>query len=407
MSQPLRIALTSNKGAKRPQAEAVGMFDVETVTLPALVKFAKQKLKLRENSTKIRIFVCRGSPTKPVGFELTAGALSAAELRSCLTDGVLLAVANRGDDFRDGSGRATGGKERENLVRAGECGVGRPPRQASWRGPGRGSGGVVGTPFGSCADHAENRAEGGHNADHYSGFGTGGTWINCCSGVEIVDGAEGGRPVGDNDLEEVIETVLRASSSTEEVDETGTISEGTGVVHPHVYPQPHDVPWSTHGPFPVLDQDNLLQRLRDATREEPYIRAFESTIEQTDVVVFDYCDEAPEFPDPFERGLDAQEKWRRLVLRECRGLVVLASTSSPSTASGGSGADVSPCVLARRFHKFFNVNERPETSLARVRELMQRDGGALCFDKIDGALCSPVNWGRGFCSCCVLSYTSK
>lgn len=70
------------------------------------------------------------------------------------------------------------------------------------------------------------------------------------------------------------------------------------------------------------------------------------------------------------------------VRRECRGLLLDARSG---------------VVLARRFHKFFNINERPETEELRVADLMRRagedNGGSVPFEvleKVDGTLCSPL-----------------
>ena len=61
--------------------------------------------------------------------------------------------------------------------------------------------------------------------------------------------------------------------------------------------------------------------------------------------------------------------------RECRGLVVDARTG---------------VVLARRFHKFFNVAEMPEVSLDELARKVASCRSACVAEKLDGSLASPV-----------------
>lgn len=66
----------------------------------------------------------------------------------------------------------------------------------------------------------------------------------------------------------------------------------------------------------------------------------------------------------------------RAVQRECRGLLVSGSTGE---------------VIARRFPKFFNLNERDESQLHTIQATVP--GGiepGVCKEKLDGMLCSAV-----------------
>jgi predicted kinase len=63
--------------------------------------------------------------------------------------------------------------------------------------------------------------------------------------------------------------------------------------------------------------------------------------------------------------------WESSVLRELRGLIVSSVTGK---------------VLSRRFHKFFNIGEVPESSLDNINV-----ENCLIYDKIDGSLVSPIN----------------
>lgn len=62
--------------------------------------------------------------------------------------------------------------------------------------------------------------------------------------------------------------------------------------------------------------------------------------------------------------------WESAVLRELRGLIVSSVTGK---------------ILARRFHKFFNVDEIEETNLHNINL-----NDATYYDKIDGSLVSPI-----------------
>ena len=56
---------------------------------------------------------------------------------------------------------------------------------------------------------------------------------------------------------------------------------------------------------------------------------------------------------------------------QCRGLLVCRSTGR---------------VLARRFHKFFNINERPEADVHTI----SIDENTQALEKLDGSLVSPL-----------------
>lgn len=80
---------------------------------------------------------------------------------------------------------------------------------------------------------------------------------------------------------------------------------------------------------------------------------------------------ADTFPDPLEPGIGEAESRRRQLVRECRGITFDAAT-------GG--------VIARKFHKFFNVGEREETLPHRID--WSRPHVRLV--KADGSLMTPL-----------------
>eukprot|EP01060_Flectonema_neradi_P011226 TRINITY_DN1832_c1_g1_i1.p1 TRINITY_DN1832_c1_g1~~TRINITY_DN1832_c1_g1_i1.p1 ORF type:complete len:444 (+),score=76.81 TRINITY_DN1832_c1_g1_i1:59-1333(+) len=86
------------------------------------------------------------------------------------------------------------------------------------------------------------------------------------------------------------------------------------------------------------------------------------------------------FPNPKEAGISEAESRRRGILRECRGLIFHTKTGE---------------VIARRYHKFFNVGEKAETNPTCI----DLSDGFHVLDKLDGQLASPflindeVFWG--------------
>jgi len=116
------------------------------------------------------------------------------------------------------------------------------------------------------------------------------------------------------------------------------------------------------GIFPIFD-GNLLPSLREITKREPNIREYLITTPEGSYLSFDYNDE-PEFL-PVKSWLDALE-------RECRGLIISTETGE---------------VLARRFHKFFNINQKEES---RFDKLDWSNTDIEIHQKIDGSLVSPI-----------------
>ena len=86
------------------------------------------------------------------------------------------------------------------------------------------------------------------------------------------------------------------------------------------------------------------------------------------------------FPNPAEKGISEKESRRRGILRECRGLMFDSKSGE---------------IIARRYHKFFNIGEKKETQ----PEVIDLTNGFHILDKLDGQLASPflirgeVRWG--------------
>jgi len=83
---------------------------------------------------------------------------------------------------------------------------------------------------------------------------------------------------------------------------------------------------------------------------------------------------ADTFPDPAEQGIEPRESRRRALLRECRG----------TTFDGRTGK-----VIARKFHKFFNIGERQETQ----PHLIDWTRPHVRLVKADGSLMTPLVLG--------------
>jgi RNA ligase len=91
--------------------------------------------------------------------------------------------------------------------------------------------------------------------------------------------------------------------------------------------------------------------------------------DKEDYIVINYVVHMPDSFPPVETLNDA-------LRRECRGIVF---------APDGK-------LLSRRFHKFFNINERPETQ-ANVIDISQPH---TVFEKLDGSMITPLRLHNGF-----------
>eukprot|EP00761_Pharyngomonas_kirbyi_P002761 gb/GECH01002765.1/.p1 GENE.gb/GECH01002765.1/~~gb/GECH01002765.1/.p1 ORF type:complete len:428 (+),score=121.78 gb/GECH01002765.1/:1-1284(+) len=92
-----------------------------------------------------------------------------------------------------------------------------------------------------------------------------------------------------------------------------------------------------------------------------------------DVVFVSYYHQRRDtFPDPEQQEKGTQEHRESLVRRECRGLAFSKNTER---------------VVARRIHKFFNVNEKAETHQDKI-ELENKP--YILVEKLDGSLIGPV-----------------
>lgn len=115
-----------------------------------------------------------------------------------------------------------------------------------------------------------------------------------------------------------------------------------------------------HYEFPVITD---IEQVREAIKGRPeFIEAV-----RDDYIVFNYLNN---LPDTFPPVTNEQEA----ILRECRGLIF---------SKDGK-------VLSRRYHKFFNMNERPETRIGEFDVdqphviLEKLDGSMLSFIEING-----------------------
>jgi predicted kinase len=106
-----------------------------------------------------------------------------------------------------------------------------------------------------------------------------------------------------------------------------------------------------NGIFPIF-KGNVLNLIRNAIKNEDKIKEYDCD----DYICFDYVD-----------GVTFEDD--NAIKRECRGLII--------SRTG--------VVLARRFHKFFNINENDESTLENIDFT-----GMTAAEKLDGSLVSPI-----------------
>jgi hypothetical protein len=143
-----------------------------------------------------------------------------------------------------------------------------------------------------------------------------------------------------------------------------------------------------HGQFPIFE-GNILPHVREAIagRLEFVERRYD------DYIAFDYKNASPGTFSSSAAATakqNAKNRYLGAVRRECRGLLLCAHTGR---------------VLARRFHKFFNVNENAEASDANIA--LPSAEALLCCSvtfKLDGSLCSPFLVPSPSPSCCDSTY---
>jgi hypothetical protein len=129
-----------------------------------------------------------------------------------------------------------------------------------------------------------------------------------------------------------------------------------------------------HGPFPVLD-GNILPRVRAAVAGcSAFVFKDRGSYLAVDYSTSGKLSDA--FPDPIKAGkVGSKERWEASVRRECRGLLICRSSGK---------------VVSRRFHKFWNVDELPESSSSEVHTRFVEAGENISVAaKIDGSLASP------------------
>lgn len=129
-----------------------------------------------------------------------------------------------------------------------------------------------------------------------------------------------------------------------------------------------------HYPFP---QDLTLDEVRAVSQRHNARTGTQAFVEldRGDHVVFNYLVTFEHsFPRPETR--DAALNREYAILRECRGLVMCPSTGM---------------VLARRYHKFFNVGERDET----LPQHLDVSRPHIILEKLDGSMITPFRRADG------------
>lgn len=115
--------------------------------------------------------------------------------------------------------------------------------------------------------------------------------------------------------------------------------------------------------FPTIrDLDDVLFAIKDSPE---FI-----VVEKDDYIVINYVVMNEEtFPVVDDQETDVSKRLAAMIRRECRGLIF----------------DKNGSLINRRFHKFFNVNEREETRL----EAIDWSKPHMILEKLDGSMVSP------------------
>lgn len=115
--------------------------------------------------------------------------------------------------------------------------------------------------------------------------------------------------------------------------------------------------------FPIIrDLDDVLFAIKDSPE---FI-----VVEKDDYIVINYVVMNEEtFPIVDDQETDVSKRLAAMIRRECRGLIF----------------DKNGSLINRRFHKFFNVNEREETRL----EAIDWSKPHMILEKLDGSMVSP------------------
>ncbi|EFC37058.1 predicted protein [Naegleria gruberi] len=97
------------------------------------------------------------------------------------------------------------------------------------------------------------------------------------------------------------------------------------------------------------------------------------------------------FPDPNDEFLSAEERLNYQLRRECRGIVFRNDQDDDEVNIQQENIQndekkVKGRIISRKFHKFFNINEREESNV----ESINWRRGFIVMEKMDGSLVSPL-----------------
>lgn len=119
--------------------------------------------------------------------------------------------------------------------------------------------------------------------------------------------------------------------------------------------------------FPTI---HCLDDVRPALEGRDEIKIMEREADGHPYLIVDYVVNFPDTFPEFRAGM-SDEEWHIAALRrECRGLIFDGLTEK---------------LVARRYHKFFNINERDSTQMG----LIPFDEDFIVLDKLDGSMVAP------------------
>jgi len=119
--------------------------------------------------------------------------------------------------------------------------------------------------------------------------------------------------------------------------------------------------------------------IRNISDVLPHLDACFRSIEKDGLIFINYVNLGPDVFPPVVEGSDyalAEVARRAAIRRECRGIAFDAETGE---------------IVSRPLHKFFNVNERPDVTVADLGDLSAH----TVIEKLDGSMIRPLYIGGG------------
>ncbi len=332
MPNSIRIGVTRNKGAKKPQASSIFILKLPT-TYKTLVKTCTSKLNIKSKTP--RLFVCRGGgATTAAGFEITPNVDLEKLNHEILCNGVLICVSEKGADYNNGSGVVAAhsdalSKSELNKITSQ---LSMPPR---W---------FPGFDLLKKNDTSPNIMVGGSD---YHGDGDGDY-----HGDGDGDGDGDSDSASDSHCNDAKNDKVATNVGIESFESNKMVGEMKGNA---AVKGSNPISYNLNGAFPIIPKDaDMRETMRDTisfgnsgsgssnsrsnnnnSKTKSLAQGcspggiFQEIHRGNGFIVYDYRGEAnipPEFPNPLStaKKLSEKERYQRALLRECRGLILCA-----------------------------------------------------------------------------------